>query len=165
MSIFNRKDRSDPEGSIPGRWENDRLERDMGELLRAAEKNPKAEAAFSPAPTLDQRRERLDFHLTEFAKHYDAARREAQYYLAEHEAMVKELEAEKAKVEKHLRNLEDIANALPTFGGKDEPDQIVISGPSPGGDDDIASPSRVVKDPVPTGSIQSLRKPLPLDRR
>ena len=159
MSIFNRKDRSDPEGGIPGRWEPDhRLERDMSELLKAAEKNPKAEAAFSPAPTLDQRRERLDFHLTEFAKHYDAARREAQYYLAEHEAMVKELEAEKAKVEKHLRNLEDIANALPTFGGKDEE---TLTDPSANAS---IEPS-IGKDPMPTGSIQSLRKPLPLDRR
>jgi|SRR5882762_11245818 len=153
MNIFKNRDKALSD-DLPGREAMPRprlppVEEQLGEMVRER---------FAPQPlTLDKRRERLDYHLGEFAMHHDAARREATAYLEEHDAMIRELESEKAKIQDHLATLDKIAAGMPAFGGKDEKDH---SDDNPG-DNGNASPGQT----VPIKPIEGFNKPLPLNRR
>jgi hypothetical protein len=153
MNIFNKRNKT-IEDDLPGFRDRPRptlppIEDELADTIRDQ---------FKPGPiTLDDRRKRLDFHLQEFGIHHDAARREATAYLEEHDAMVKELEAEKAKITAHLANLDKIAAGMPNFGGSDEK---TPSDPNPGPDHNSGSGQT-----VPVKPIQGFNKPLSFDRR
>jgi hypothetical protein len=111
-------DRTDPEGGIPGRVD-----------LKTLPPLPMPDASqWVRKPDLNQRREKLDFHLGEFRRLASAARKEAQVYLAQHSLMLDELEAEKVKLAEQQAHLDKLEANLPKFeGGKDEKEDVVGS--------------------------------------
>jgi hypothetical protein len=145
MNIFNRRNSLDDD--LPGRPRLPPVEDQIGDMVKD----------HYARPSLETRRERIDFHLREFIKHHDAARREAESYLAEHDAMIGELEAEKNKVLEHMEKLNRLAEGMPQFGGKDEE---ISSDPSPAPNDDPG----VGEDPMQSES-EGRGKPLPFNRR
>lgn len=112
MSIFRR------ERPVEDPREGERFHELVGELNKVVA----SEVLYGPKGplSLDQRRERLDELMNEFARYHDLARGAAQDYLAEHVAVIEALAADRAKVEAHLQNLDKIAAGMPQFGGKDE---------------------------------------------
>src|SRR5947209_15915478 len=83
---------------------------------------PTTSQPFAPNLDLTQRRERLDFHFTEFRRLASLARKEAEIYLNQHSLMLDELEAEKVKLAEQQAQLDKLEAGLPKFGGKDEKD-------------------------------------------
>jgi hypothetical protein len=156
MNIFNRNKSLDDD-DLPGFRERPRpklppVEEDIGETVQNQ---------FAKGPlTLDQRRARLDKHLDAFSFHHSAARTEAMAYLEEHDAMIHELEAEKAKVRERLDQLDKIANGMPTFGEKDDKETVYNTST----DAVVTVSASAGKDPVST-TLDKRPIPLPSNRR
>jgi hypothetical protein len=147
MNIFNRRNSLDDD--LPGRPRPrlPQVEDQIGDMVKDQ---------FT-RPSLEKRRDRIDFHLREFIKHHDAARREAESYLLEHDAMINELEAEKNKVLEHMEKLNRLAEGMPRFGGKDE--EAPSDASSTPDDDSGAGEDPVQSEPEGRGN------PLPFNRR
>jgi hypothetical protein len=149
MNIFNRNKSLDDD-DLPGFRERPRpklppVEEDIGETVREQ---------FTKAPrkiTINERRERLDHLMGDFARYASDARQAAADYVTEHTAMLEELAAEKAKLHEGLQHIDKLEASMPTFGGKDEK----TSSDSSAADNGEPSPGQTVP-------IQPDKRPIPL---
>src|SRR5213594_177174 len=84
--------------------------------LKALDAEPMPQVPYAPQNLdLNQRRDRLDFHLAEFRRLATAARKEAEVYLAQHSLMLDELETEKVKLAEQQAHLDKLEASLPKF--------------------------------------------------